>query len=147
MSFGRYPQMLAGILALSLVGYASGQCQTDADCAGFGSTWGPEVGRPPAGCNPPGTCGGGGGNVDYTAPGLKVAPIRGTIGDANDGNLIFGPFEAGFSTVRKWPRLLAPTCCPSRSSREICARSGVSLAKRTARVGGVRQATADWSCK
>ena len=121
MSFGLYPQMarqmLAGILALSLVGCASAQCQTDDDCAGFGTTWGQFIGPRPSDCQPPGICGGGG-NTDYTRPGLEVAPIRGSIGDANDGNLVYGPFEAGFSTVRKWPRLLAPTCCPSRSSRE-----------------------------
>lgn len=35
--------------------------------------------------------------VDYDAPGLKTAPCRGQIGTAADDNLIFGPFEAGFS--------------------------------------------------
>ena len=90
------------VLALLHCGRASGQCVTDADCSGCGSTWGPGVGGGrPAGCNGPcpGTCGGGG--VDYTTPGLKVVPTRGTTGNANDANLVYGPFEAGFSADRK----------------------------------------------
>eukprot|EP00035_Acanthoeca_spectabilis_P007245 m.134300 g.134300 ORF g.134300 m.134300 type:complete len:1419 (+) comp13861_c0_seq2:60-4316(+) len=35
--------------------------------------------------------------VDYSVPGLKTAPTRGQVGTARDGELIYGPFEAGFS--------------------------------------------------
>ena len=41
--------------------------------------------------------GGGGGGIDYSVPGLKISPSRGTTGDANDGQLVYGPMEAGFS--------------------------------------------------
>ena len=72
------------------------------DCSGCGTTWGEGIGPPPTGCcGPcPGTVCGGGGGIDYSVPGLKLAPRRGTTGDTNDGNVVFGPFENGFSAVQ-----------------------------------------------
>ena len=104
-------------MALAMVGLLSGrtdaQCATADDCGGCGVSWGPGIGpaNRPTGCSGPctnglGQCGdaggggpgGGGGAVDYSLPGLKTVPRRGTSGNANDGNVVFGPMENGFSS-------------------------------------------------
>ena len=117
-SFRRSSSVIVAIaLAVATATTARAQC----DAPGFGETWGPGIGPPPAECGGndggsslrgapmPGMGGGGGGgggggrgNVDYTAPGAKAAPLRGTVATVDnpidsDKTLIYGPFEAGFS--------------------------------------------------
>ena len=82
--------LTAGMVVL---GYAT---VANAQCDGRGSTWGPGIGPPPAGCGGGAPPGGGGGGASITVDGVSTASIRGSIGTAKDGNQIYGPFDAGF---------------------------------------------------
>jgi len=82
--------------------------QASAQCDGMGSTWGPGIGPPPAGC------GGGGGNTGCTEATLPCAAsdlgnvgFTTVTGSFTEGGVttsfaanedVYGPFEAGFGS-------------------------------------------------
>ena len=93
--------MLSVAMALAAAGLSTAQ-----DCSGLGVTWGPNIARPPPGCDRDGLGGGGGGGQTratcITPP--CVAPHLGAIavttvegGGHSVGTPIYGKYIAGFN--------------------------------------------------